>query len=128
MNKILASFMFVALIFVLLFGFVANASSVNPQGQCGEGITGTVLYDDHYRVVGEIDGYPYVVDVCKYYNTGNLTLTALEFCYLPEVINGWYRIYKAKINENGDYICWIDMMVEGHWSEPERTLKFRASN
>ena len=114
--------------FALLYN-PANASSVNPNGQCGEGPVGVVLYDDHYRVVGELGGYPYVVDVCKYYNVGGLTLTPAEFCYLPEVINGWYAIWKHKLNEAGDYICWIDVMRENHHTNTQtQEAKFRKHN
>jgi hypothetical protein len=133
MNKLSNIFtLIVILVIIALFGIIKNshiseASSINPSGQCGEGPTGSVLFKDFVKVVGEMDGYPYTVNVCKYHNVGGLTYTAQQFCYLPEVINGWYRIWLHKVNSNGDYVCWIDWNVEGHWNEPT-PMRFRGSN
>jgi hypothetical protein len=108
MNKLTNIFtLIVILVIIVIFG-------INPNGQCGEGPTGSLLFKDYVEYVRP----DYSVNVCKYYNTGGLTLTAQEFCYLPEVINGWYRMYSTHINQAGTYVCKIDWNVEGHWNTP----------
>ena len=119
MNKTLIGFLFIAFVFVLTFGFMANASSINPNGQCQEGLWGTVLYDDHFRTV---DGYE--INVCKYTNPENITVSAHDFCYT--VNSHWPRMYKTKVNVNGDYVCWINMSIETNWNTPNAV--YRGNN